>query len=358
MLWKYENLKIPYNKAIFRSKILWAPFLLVAYNIYGFGLTDITSFLAGIPRVLRSRSTNDKLVVFNAIGKRNNIALIEHARMNHFKPDEWDCMAFMFQAEDQIPDDDTHLRKLIDGLGCSIPRTPGIDWGNFLLALTPTFVSNYDYLALVLDDAFLPDNGPNAINVYRLVEQMKEHDISIISPGVMGDSHKVIDVATELGYETCIAEVNMLESHVQLFTREAWECYYKMLHYSGVRGWCYNLCFKSQCPDMILAQDFSMVAWHMGNITEIPSELIVDNPTLQAWNYEPPLRNYTQAEDFQTCARLGCGEPAYTQESLEQNLTIQPLSKFINVINCLGEGEVPVVASESDEVPLAVVTED
>ena len=100
-------------------------------------------------RELRARSTSDNLVVYNALGRQQNLTLVEHSRRNIFKPDEWDCVAFMFGKGDRIPDDDEHLVVLRDELGCSISRTPSVtwDWGTFLQYISPTFVSNYDYIA-------------------------------------------------------------------------------------------------------------------------------------------------------------------------------------------------------------------
>ena len=52
----------------------------------------------------------------------------------------------MFASEAMIPDDNVHLRALQDELGCTIPRTPGLFWGDFLQQVTPVLVSNYDYV--------------------------------------------------------------------------------------------------------------------------------------------------------------------------------------------------------------------
>jgi hypothetical protein len=314
--------------------VRWCLILFVACNLSLMGILDLKALLSGIPRILRARSTKNKLVIFNAIGKRNNLALIEQARKIHFRSEDWDCVGFMFAYEDQIPNEDEHLRTLLDELGCTIPRMPGIDWGTFLLTVTPAFVSNYEYLALVLDDVFLPDTGPNPVNTEKLIQQMKDSDIGVISPAVMGDSHNVLELATELGLHSCTTEINMIESYLQLFTVEAWNCYYKMLHYSGIRGWCYNLCFKSQCPDITLAQDFSMIAWHVGNeAAQIPAEL-VSNPILQSWTLEPSTRDFTEVENYQVCARLGCGEPAFTQEMLNEKKSITSASISMNPIDC------------------------
>jgi hypothetical protein len=46
--------------------------------------------------------------------------------------------------------------------------------------------------------------------------------------------------------DNCIAQVDFIETYLQVFTRDAWKCYYQMLHYTGSRGWMYDL--KSSAP--------------------------------------------------------------------------------------------------------------
>ncbi len=82
--------------------------------------------------------------------------------------------------------------------------------------------------------------------------------------GIVGDTHDFIQTAEERGLDKCLVEVNYIETYLQLYTRDAWECYYKMLHYTtGNMNWFYDLCYKPQCPDLKLAQDYSMIAYHM-----------------------------------------------------------------------------------------------
>ena len=73
------------------------------------------------------------------------------------------------------------------------------------------------------------------------------------------------------GLYDCIGEVQFIETFVQLFTRDAWTCFYKMLHHSGSKGWCYDLYIKSQCPGFRLGQDYSMHVFHMDRgVTKLP----------------------------------------------------------------------------------------
>jgi hypothetical protein len=255
----------------------------------------------------RSRSTAKKLVVFNALGKKHNLPLVEHARRTIFKPAKWDCVAFMFAKENRISDDDPHLHRLQDELGCTIVRTPGVMWGTFLQYVSPTFVSNYDHVALVLDDMFIPDQGPHAVDVNKMIRNMAKHDIQVMSPGIVGDTYKLIENAEKEGLDGCIGEVQFIETYVQLFTRDAWTCYYNMLHYSGSKGWCYDACFKSQCPDFRLGQDFSMLAWHMDReLTELPKAEILGTDLVD-WKPEEPIveNGYQEIDGMKICERLG-----------------------------------------------------
>jgi len=215
-------------------------------------------------RMLLAKSTADKLVVYNAVRGPNNLAFINHSRDTAFPKDEWDCLVYMYAKEDTVPDDDIHLRNLRDKLGCTVPRTPGVMWVTFLQFITPTLVANYDYIALVLDDVMIPNKGEYAVDPKRMIENMEAHGIQVMTPGIVGDTHGFIQSAEERGLEKCLVEVNYIETFLQLYTRDAWECYYKMLHYTtGNKNWFYDLCYKPQCPDLKLAQDYSMLAYHM-----------------------------------------------------------------------------------------------
>eukprot|EP00581_Thalassiosira_minuscula_P004456 CAMPEP_0183736968 /NCGR_PEP_ID=MMETSP0737-20130205/50722_1 /TAXON_ID=385413 /ORGANISM="Thalassiosira miniscula, Strain CCMP1093" /LENGTH=338 /DNA_ID=CAMNT_0025971131 /DNA_START=58 /DNA_END=1074 /DNA_ORIENTATION=- len=252
-----------------------------------------------------------KLVVFNALGKVNNLPLVAHARRRIFKADDnWNCVAFMFAKEDRIPDDNKHLRNLVDELGCSIPRTPGVFWGDFLQFLTPTFINNYEFISLVLDDMFIPHQGDYAVDVNKLLQKMQTHKLDVIAPGIVGESHGYLDRAQKQNKTNCLVEVNAIETYVQIFTAEAWTCFYSMLHYTGSRGWCYDLCFKKQCPNLTLAYDFSMRAWHMDRkMKGLPNNTMSSNVTMDLadWKPEPPITSegYRDLPERIICERIG-----------------------------------------------------
>mmetsp|Transcript_12594 Transcript_12594/g.15974 ORF Transcript_12594/g.15974 Transcript_12594/m.15974 type:complete len:355 (+) Transcript_12594:56-1120(+) len=215
-------------------------------------------------RMLLARSTADKLVVYNAVRGPHNLAFIHHSRHTSFPKDQWDCLVYMYAKEDEVPDDDEHLRSLRDKLGCTVPRTPGVQWVTFLQFITPTLVANYDYIALILDDVMIPNKGEYAVDPKRMIENMENHNIQVMTPGIVGDTHRFVQTAEERGLDKCLVEVNYIETYLQLYSRDAWECYYKMLHYTtGNKNWFYDFCYKPQCPDLKLAQDFGMLAYHM-----------------------------------------------------------------------------------------------
>ena len=265
-------------------------------------------------RELRARSNVDNLVVYNALGRQHDLALVEHSRRNVFKPGEWDCVAFMFGKGERIPDDDKHLSILRDELNCSISRSSHMtwDWGTFLQYISPTFVSNYDYVALVLDDMFIPDRGERKVDPTKLIGQMKKHNIDVMSPSIMGDSHGFRQVAIDGNVDGCLMEVDMIETFVQLFSREAWDCYYNMLQFTGGRGWCYDICFQSQCPHLRMAQDFSMRAMHMDKwVVELEYKLPEDEiigTNLTHWKAKPKVaeNEFLKTIDKNICEALGC----------------------------------------------------
>jgi len=207
------------------------------------------------------------LVIYNAIGRVENLPLIVDSRSNIFPPSNttynisWDCVAFMYVSEKMIPDDNLYLLQLRKKLNCTIVRSPGIHWGTFLLFLTPEFVSHYQYISLILDDIYIPHSGTYAVNSTTIIHQMERLNIDVFSPSIVRDHHKTMDPLFRMD-EGCVVRIKTMETFVQIFTREAWNCFYKMLHHSGERGWCYDICYNQVCPNLTLAVDFHMRAYH------------------------------------------------------------------------------------------------
>merc|ERR1712194_553334 len=273
---------------------------------------------------IQKPTPNKNLIVFNAIGKITSLGLIEHAIRHVFKPDEWDCVAYMFAKEDRIPDNNTRLQRMRDELGCNIIRRPGLFWGDYLQLIAPVFVSNYDYITISLDDVFMPTQGRYPVNATRMIQSMQTHDIDVISPGIIGDTHNQIKKAKYANMSECIFEIKMIETYVQTFTRDAWSCYYKMLHHTGSRGWCYDICFSKQCPHVKMAYDFSMRAWHMGTQEALPMEEL-NGTDLVDWAPEKSFRSekYHKTPAWAICKMMNISRS-----------NIWPLTTKMNKIAC------------------------
>mmetsp|Transcript_18480 Transcript_18480/g.26015 ORF Transcript_18480/g.26015 Transcript_18480/m.26015 type:complete len:371 (-) Transcript_18480:365-1477(-) len=273
-------------------------------------------------------STTKNLLIFNALGKVHNLPLVVNTRRHVFKPDEWDCVAFMFAKEDRIPDGNKHLVTLRNELNCTVPRTPGLHWGDFLQFVTPTFVNNYEYVALVLDDIFFHVRGSGAVKPEKLIENMQAHNLDVIQPGIIGDSHSFIEKSAEADMKNCIIETNFIETYAQIFSSAAWECYYKMLDPSGSRGWCYDICLKHLCPYLRLGQDMSMKGLHMDrNIKELPPKDWLEGTTdLDEYKFEAPIttEGYLDSDAWAICNKYKC--PARSKGNLELDYSMKKIS--------------------------------
>ena len=215
-------------------------------------------------------------MVVNAIGRRAYLPYTVHAIQHHFSHDDgWDCIAFMYVNESHIPDSDQHLTLLRDNLGCTVIRTPGMYWGIFLQFLSPTLVvPQYEYIAILLDDVFLPHQGDHAIHVPRLLHQMKVHNVTSLSSGIVGENHALLNPTMHAEYDDCLVQVQYIETFFQLFTAQAWKCYYSMLHYNGFRGFGYDVCFRHVCGGR-LAVDYRQVGYHLDRaMDQIPLEAL------------------------------------------------------------------------------------
>jgi hypothetical protein len=58
-----------------------------------------------------------------------------------------------------------------------------------------TFCKLLLLITIVLDDNFIPDRGPHAVNADVMIDNMKSYEIQVISPAVVGDSHNSIGKA-------------------------------------------------------------------------------------------------------------------------------------------------------------------
>jgi len=255
------------------------------------------------------------LVVYNAVGKSENLKLVEHSRSFLFRQTNWDCLIFMYVGENVIPHDSSTLNRLKTDFSCSVVRIPGMHWGIFLQYINPLLVSSYDYIGLILDDIFFAHKGPNAVDVTLLIELMEKHQLGSIQPGIIGDDHGALKTALDNRMGSCLVGVPIIETFAQIFTLEIWECYYKMLHHTGGRGWCYDSCMSKICPDHRLARDMRMRAWHMKhmqNASALPDYLTA-NTSVHDWKQEDNVVEFgfwrgSSAEKLAICHRNGCNE--------------------------------------------------
>ena len=98
----------------------------------------------------------------------------------------------MFSKEDLTPNNDPHIKQLRDDFGCMITQTQGVMWEIFLQYIFPTFVSNYDHIALVLYDMFIPDQVLHVLDVDKMIKNMSKYNIQVMSPGKVGDTWESI----------------------------------------------------------------------------------------------------------------------------------------------------------------------
>jgi len=211
-----------------------------------------------------SHNAKMNLLLINSIGRKENLKLALYNKVTHFPSDSWACIAFVHADESTLPDTNHHLQKLENpNIGnCQILRLPGTQWGHFLQFVPPALVSpSYNHVAILLDDIFLPEDGPSPIHVPTLLKHMKDYNLQSISPGVRGDHHGWMDPLGQREYQNCLMNVQAIEIYFQIFTAEGWECFYHLMHYSGGKGWCYDVCFKNVCGAS-LGIDYRMVAYH------------------------------------------------------------------------------------------------
>lgn len=81
-----------------------------------------------------------------------------------------------------------------------------------------------------------------------------------------------------------------------------------MLHYSGRRGWFYDVLFKDSCPNLTFAQDFSRWAWHMDKtLTHLPISQS-NNRKLASWKLESHMNDsgYYNVSGDLFCKKIGC----------------------------------------------------
>ena len=227
-----------------------------------------------------SEEKKKKLVVFNALGRREAIQYSWFHKRQHFA--DWDCIAFLYVDDTIVPEDDFHLMQLQqptenDSTTCTVIRTPNVAWGVFLQYLAPPLVQQYEYIAVMLDDVFLPTAGPHPVRIPKLLESIEKYNLSSISPSIVGGTWDVMNGELDLhanyqGRSTrhCLVRPSMIETFSQIFTKQSWQCYYSFFHASAGRGWGLDFCFAQYCAEQSagLAVDYNMVGYHLELVTK------------------------------------------------------------------------------------------
>ena len=104
------------------------------------------------------------LACFVAVGRPGSLPAVLHNIVHHFtEADGWDCRVFVWATTQELPDNEPMLRQI--AARCTIERHSGWSWGDFLFAITPALIdeATYAYVALLLDDVWLPSAGATPV---------------------------------------------------------------------------------------------------------------------------------------------------------------------------------------------------
>lgn len=190
----------------------------------------------------------------------------------------------------------------------------------------PPFVANYEYVTILLDDVYFPSEGKRALQPNKVVEKMKELNIGSMQPLVRGDTYNEVRISQGAGAMDCILEVKEIELYAQFFSRDAWECYYKMLDYEGPKGWCYDICMPEKCPDIVQAFDARFLGYHMDRgVQSMPNDEFVESgevvitDDVKGWAPQAKVQyahsNYQALNSMRMCQKLQCQNHFYTGAS-------------------------------------------
>ena len=252
--------------------------------------------------LISAKPEGKNLVAFVALGARPYIATIHHNVHAHFLG--WDCSVFVHKDESEIPTDDPLLKDI--GLKCSIVRLPGLYWSHFLMTLTPELVQQYEYIAVVLDDLFAPVHGDTAVNMSKLLQRMKQYNLSSISPSVKGAAWPSTR-PTRPRKEPCLWHVHQIETFFQIFSRDLFNCWRSFMHFANRQGFCLDVCLDKQlCPSISnLAIDGTMIAYHLGQAmrlrTFVPKSALVGTH-LTIVHDRPPVQGDERLCEQQNCS--------------------------------------------------------
>lgn len=258
--------------------------------------------IAGVQLKTDMASMADKalnLVVFVALGSKSAIATVHYNLYSHFHG--WDCIVYTHKDESEISRDDLLVKEIMSK--CSVIRLPGLFWGDFQMTLAPELVQQYEHIAVLLDDVFAPTLGDTAVNVTKLLQHMRKHNMTSISPSVKGSTHPSTHPKLD---QPCLLRVHHIETFFQIFTRELFICRHSYLSSSNRQGWCLELCLERQMCPLIsrLAVDSSMISYHMGNVPDVAS--FVPESALVGVNLTGSTSRPTTVGTWDMCHELNC----------------------------------------------------
>ena len=226
--------------------------------------TKESNIIADFQRQLRYNQSSKNLLIINSLNKDHELEIAAHNRLHVFSSLEYDCVIFSNASYEEL-EEENHIIRNLKQMNCNIMRLPGAGVGDFSLVVNPTFVNNYDTIVLMAADTYFPEEGKMALKPKQVLEQMKELEIGTMQPLIIKEDVQSLNQVKE----QCISPVGRIETRAQFFTREAWACYFHMLHYTGSTGGCYDLCMKKQCPDVKQAMDGRFVGFQLQNSQQV-----------------------------------------------------------------------------------------
>jgi len=213
-----------------------------------------------LQRVAVAASSN-KLVCIVAVGRKESLQAVSHNIYRHFSG--WDCIVFVWASEYDLSSNNSKEFQKIANM-CTIKRHENMNWGDFLFKISPAMLKEkrYAYVAILLDDVWLPSKGNHVVLVPRLLARMAKNNIDVASPAVWG-AHRDTTMPKKWPSNKCIMSVHYVEIFFTIYTVDMWLCLYNtLLDKNNSGGWCYDKCLKLKCGGTH-GIDYTMVAQHL-----------------------------------------------------------------------------------------------
>lgn len=277
--------------------------------------------MADFQRQLRYKQPSKNLLIINSLNKEYMLEIAAHNRLHTFSSQDFDCAIFSDATYEEIKEDHEILKNLKE-MNCNVMRLPGAGFGDFSTVVNPTFVNNYDAIVLMAADTYFPEEGKMALKPQLVMEKMKELEIGTMQPIIIKEEKNNLNHVKE----GCITSVNRIPTMAQFFTRDAWACYYNMLHYTGSTGGCYDLCMSKQCPDVKQAIDGRFVGFQLKNSQQVEAmeqhEFFVNKQVRSSWlgvvrkmEIQSSLELDMEQNPLAICEKYECGTSTETTDT-------------------------------------------